>query len=161
MFETNGLDELILDMDEIKEIDDDTMWGMLDAGGDVIQKGHEEEIKATFTSHTGKLIGSPTVRRKMDGSLRYVLVYPAGEHHTYKARSGSHTKVQGKRKRYYATASDGRKITTNQDVGFVQEFGGHGNAATQWMRTANEKHIDEAVDAEYDVFDRWLKSHNL
>lgn len=55
----------------------------------------------------------------------------------------------------------GTAIASNQDVGFVLEFGGHGNDASQWMRTANEKHAGEAVEAEFAVFDDWHKSHNL
>lgn len=141
-FNTNGLDSLILDMDEICDIPDDTMWAMLDAGGAVIENAHKEELETRFSSHTGKLHLSPKARRKQRGGQKYILIYPKGEHHTY-------------------TPKTGNGVASNQEVGFVLEFGGHGNVPTEWMRDANEKHADEAVEAEFKPFDDWHKKHNL
>ena len=159
-FNTMGLDALILDLDEISELDEETAQAMLEAGGEVIRQAHVAEIKARFSSHSGKLAASPTVYKKMSGSKRYVLIYPEGSHHTYKARVSTYTKMNfGKKGKTRARKNAGN--ASNQDVGFVHEFGGHGNAATQWMREANEKHAGEAVEAEFAVFDKWHKSHNL
>lgn len=173
-FDTTGLDALIIDLDEIGNIPDNVTDDMLEAGGEVIRKAHVEAIKNTFGKVSGRLEISPVVRKKEtnrnhgigSGNFRagadtkYVLVYPEGEHHTYNARAKTYTKMNwGKPK----TTTKGRheKEATNQDVAFVHEFGGHGNAATQWMRETNEKHADEAVEAEFAVFDEWQKSHNL
>ena len=85
-FDTNGLDALIIDLDEISEIDDETMLDMLEAGGEVIRKAHVEAIKKIFGHRSGKFEESPTVHKKMSGQgghLRYILVYPAGVQHTY------------------------------------------------------------------------------
>lgn len=163
IFDTNGLDALIIDLDEIGEIDENTMWEMLEAGGEVIRKAHVEAIKQIFTHRTGKLEESPTVYKKMarDGDQRYVLVYPQGTHHTYRARGKTYTKMNWGRKGETVRKYGGKKNATNQDVAFVHEFGGHGNAPEQWMRRANEKHASEAVDAEAAVFYDWQKSHNL
>ena len=160
-FDTNGLDALILDMEEIEEIDDDTMLEMLTAGGEVIREAHVEEIQSTFDTKTGKLMGSPKVFPKFKGGSRYVLVYPEGAHHTYRARVSSYVKMNWGRAGQLKSKGGGNQTATNSEVGFVQEFGGHGNDATQWMRKANEKHADEAVDAEYSVFDAWHRKHNL
>ena len=144
MFDTMGLDSLILDLDEIKEIDNATMSKMLQAGGKVIKKAHEDKIRELFASHTGHLAGSPDLHEKMhSGSVRYVLIYPKGTHHTYHARKG------------------GAAQASNQDVAFVHEFGGHGNYPSQWMRIANEQHTSDAVDAMETVFDEFLSKHNL
>lgn len=43
MFDTMGLDSLIIDLDAIREIDDDTWNRMLEAGGEIIRKAHECE----------------------------------------------------------------------------------------------------------------------
>ncbi len=163
IFDTNGLDALIIDIDQINEIDEDTMWKMLEAGGEVIRKAHVEAIKKIFTHRSGKLEGSPTVHKKMskDGDSRYVLVYPQGAHHTYRARGKTYTKMKWGRKGATVTKNGGKKTATNQDVAFVHEFGGHGNTPTQWMREANEQHASEAVDAEEAVFNDWLAQHNL
>lgn len=160
-FDTNGLDALILDLDEIKEIDDGTISEMLKAGGRVIQKAHTEEIKARFTTRSGKFATSPQIFEKMGRGSRYVLIYPAGTHHTYRKRTSTYTKMNWGRKGKTRTKGGGAGTALNQDVGFVHEFGGHGNTATQWMREANEKHAGEAVEAEFAVFDEWQKSHNL
>lgn len=146
MFDTMGLDSLILDLDEIREIDDDTMNRMLDAGGEVIRKAHESKISELFAAHTGNLAGSPFVHKKRSGSKRYVLIYPKGSHHTYHARRSK---------------GGGAATASNQDVAFVHEFGGHGNYPSQWMRTANEQHSSEAVDAMETVFNEFLQKHNF
>jgi len=160
-FDTMGLDALVLDLDEISEIDEDTMWGMLEAGGEVIRDAHEAAIEERFSEHSGKLAASPKVRRKMSGGSRYVLIYPEGTHHTYRAKSGTYTKMNWGRAGETKTKGGGSAEATNQDVAFVHEFGGHGNAATQWMRETNEKHAGEAVEAEAAVFYKWQESHNL
>lgn len=141
-FNTNGLDALILDLDEIRNIPDDVIDEMLLAGGEIVKKAHVEALQSIFDSHSGHLKNSPKVHLKQSGAKHYVLVYPAGEHHTYRPVTGSGT-------------------APNAEVGFVLEFGGHGNASSEWMRQANEKSVDEAVDAEFSIFDSWHKSHNL
>ena len=73
-FSTNGLDALVLDLDEIREIPDETLNEMLMAGGKVIQKAHAEAIRQRLSVRTGNLAGSPEIRMKN----RYVLIYPAG-----------------------------------------------------------------------------------
>ena len=52
------------------------------------------------------------------------------------------------------------KPPTNNDVGFVWEFGApkRGIQPRQWMRTANEESADDVVAAEFKVYDDWLKS---
>lgn len=142
VIDTNGLDALIIDLDQIEEIDDGTMLEMLEAGGDVIKKGHDAAMEKLFKHQGGNFHGSSEVikKLKMSKNSKYIVVYPTGEHHQAKSTG---------------------KITYNNDIGFVHELGGHGNEATEWMRLANEQHIDEAVDAEYEVYDKWLGSHNL
>lgn len=146
MFDTMGLDSLIIDLDQIREIDDDTWNRMLEAGGEIIRQAHEEKIRELFAAHTGHLAGSPYVHKKRSGSQRYVLIYPKGTHHTYRSRRSK---------------GGGSAQASNQDVAFVQEFGGHGNYPSQWMRTANEQHASDAVDAMEAVFDEFLSKHNL
>lgn len=145
MIETNGLDELVLDMATIAALPGEVVDRMLMAGGDVIANGHRQEIDALGLVDGGQLKKSIQVLKKISRSadMRYVLVYPQGKHHTYHARSG------------------GERDATSGDVGFVHEFGGHGNAAQGWMRNANEKHIEEAVEQEMSIYDQFLKSNRL
>ena len=102
-FDTNGLDALIIDLDEISEIDDETMLDMLEAGGEVIRKAHVEAIKKIFGHRSGKFEESPTVHKKMSGQgghLRYILVYPGWRApHIQGARENLHQDELGKKRR--------------------------------------------------------------
>lgn len=174
-FDTMGLDALIIDLDEIGDIPDDVVDDMLEAGGQIIANAHREELQKQGLVETGKLKSSVTVHKKMtnrnhgigSGNFRagpdtkYVLIYPEGEHHTYRRKSGTYTKMNWGKAGGTKTKGGGSAVSTNQDVAFVHEFGGHGNAPTQWMREANEKHAGEAVEAEAAVFYKWQESHNL
>ena len=141
--DTNGLGELILDLNGLAQTPSDVIDNMLMAGGEVIKKGHERELQSLGLVKTGRLKSSITIHKKRSGSSRYVLIYPYGSHHQYNKNRGG-----------VATA-------TNNDVGFVLEVGGHGIHPRQWMRVANEKNIDAAVDAEYKVYDLFLKTKGL
>lgn len=166
-FDTMGLDALMIDLDEIGDIPDEVIDEMLEAGGEIIANAHREALRSLGLVKTGKLRDSVTVYHKMANlnggrgiDTKYVLVYPEGEHHTYRKKSGTYTK------RGFAKANKSRRRhsyqkTTNQDVAFIHEFGGHGNAPKQWMRETNEKHAGEAVEAEDAVFRKWQASHNL
>lgn len=140
-FDTSGLDSLMLDMAEIEMLDDSVLKRMLESGAEVLRKAHTAAIQKLFTGGTGKLSQAPTVIKSMktSGNQRYMVIYPKGEHHRNK--NGN--------------------VQQSQDIAFVHEYGGHGNTPTQWMRKANEEHIEEAVEAEFDVLDKWFKEHNL
>jgi len=149
-FSCNDIDGFVLSMEEIAMLDDDAVTSILSAGAEVIRQAHVDSINRHFDKRTAKLIGSPKVHMKVGSGRnghgakeRYALVYPAGEHHKFNAKSG------------------GTGTATNADLGFVHEFGGHGNEAAGWMREANERDADAMVEAEEKVYDTWLKSKNL
>ncbi|MBO6269462.1 MAG: hypothetical protein IJV30_02150 [Oscillospiraceae bacterium] len=142
-FTCNDIDGFVLSMKEFAELPDDTIGDILEAGAEVVRKAHVEAI-SHFGQHTGRLLGSPKIKMCKRGRSRYALIYPDGTHHTYHARKG------------------GTATARNADVGFVQEFGGHGNTKhLGWMMNANEKSAEETTRAEADVYDRWLKTLNL
>lgn len=142
-FSCNDIDGLVLSIEEVAQLPDGVMDDILTAGAEVIKKAHIASINQRFDKRTAKLIGSPSIflKRGRQGG-RYALIYPKGEHHRYHAKKG-----------------DG--VARNADVGFVLEFGGHGNNAVGWMREANESSADAMVSAEEKVYDAWLKSKNL
>lgn len=144
-FDTSELDEFALDVEELAKLSDTAINQMLDAGAKVIAAGHEKTLRSMGLVRTGRLAGSIKIIRRGSGNKRYALIYPNGIHHTYKTRKG------------------GRKAARNAEIGFVHEFGARKRniAASQWMRVANERYIDEAVEAEMRVYDDYLKQHNL
>ena len=162
MMTTSGLGELEFDLNELASMPDVVIDGMLMAGGEVIAKGHQTELQSLGLVKTGTLKSGVRIHKKKHTSTsHYVLVYPYGTHHTYNARTGTYTKMNWGRKGGTRTKGGGTKEATNNDVGFVHEFGGHGNAPSQWMRAANEKNIEKAVEAEYKVYDQYLTQKGL
>lgn len=142
-FECNDIDGFALDMEEFAKLPDETVSNMLAAGAEVVRNAHVQAI-SKMGKHTGHLLGSPQIKMAKNSRGRYALVYPGGTHHSYRPRRG------------------GTAEARNAEVGFVQEFGGHGNIKhLQWMRNANEKSAEATTEAEAKVYDMWLKSINL
>ena len=142
-FTCNDMEGFLLNMEEFARLPDDTIADMLEAGAKVVQRAHVEAISSNFDRRTGRLVGSPKIKMSRKGKSTYALIYPQGTHHTYHARKG------------------GDATARNADVGFVHEFGGHGNAAKAWMLNANEKCSEDMAKAEEQVYDKFLKSLNL
>ena len=164
LFDFNGLEELAIDLKELGDIPDSTLDDMLMAGGEVIQRAHQEALVSMGLVKSRTLHDSIKIMKRRKGSQRYVRVYPAGEHHLFTARVKTYTKYNwGRKGDKPAYTKGGTKTATNNDVGFVHEFGAPKRRipAKQWMRTANEKHADEAVEAEFRVYDNYLRSKGL
>lgn len=149
-FEAAGLEGLALSMEQFAAIPDQVVKEMLDAGAAVMVRYHRLEISAQGLVKSGKLLGSIKAHPKAGSAKndwkRYVLIYPAGQHGTYRPRSTS-----------------GAKVVTNSEVGFIQAYGAprKGIRATDWMSKANAKAAPEVEKAELAVYDRWLKSLDL
>ena len=161
-FDSYGLESLLVSIEELADIPGDVADEMLLAAGEVIQKYHKEEISSLGLVETGKLRDSVRVFLKRSGFGRYVLVYPYGKHSEYNRRLKVKAYKRSKHGRTYTVGGDVQEVTNN-DVGFLMEFGAPGKNIDpkQWMRLANEKGIDEAIDAESAVYSRWLNSKGL
>lgn len=135
---TSGLEELLDDLEAIAEIPDETLLEMLTAEAEVIAEAQAAEAKTMGVFDTGKTAQSITYDKKLkvtsDGKAIYV--YPKG------------------------TRSDGNRRSVSE-VAFINEFGKNGQAARPFIRTANERKGDAAVDAAAQVYDKYLKSKNL
>lgn len=140
-FSCNDIDGFVLDMQEFARLPENVIEDIIRSGAEVVRKAHVEAINSQLRN-TGKLMGSPGIKIVKGSMNAYALIYPMGTHHTYHAKKGD------------ATAR-------NADLGFVHEFGGHGNAPLAWMLTANEKSADATAEAEEKVYDDWLTSLNL
>ena len=94
---------------------------MLKAGGAVLVKAEQEEIRRTFTSNrvTGDLANSiKCTAVKKRGSGQCVEVYPHGKN---------------------------RRGERNATVGFVHQYGRSNMPARPWFTAANEKAADDVV----------------
>ena len=166
-FNAKGISELGLSLKEIEEIPDEIAYEMLDAAAEVVAEAQKQSLRALGLVDTGKLANSITRYRRKDyrqpkDRQRYVIVHPDGPHHTYQSRIKTKTYKRSKSGRTYTTG--GKRITVSaSEVGFMHEFGApkKGIAASQWMSKANAASAEKAVNAELEVYDRWLKSKNL
>ena len=139
-----GLDDLMLSFEEIAELPEHVISDMLIAQGEVLRTAQEKKIKQLELVDTEQLAGSIAINKKLRGNKfdeQFITVYPKGTRET--------TGGVG------ATSK-----TTNNEVGFVNEFGApHRNIKpTQWMRQANEESAEEGLKASERVYDRFLKS---
>jgi len=171
-FNAVGIEGLELSFQEFAEIPDSVIEEMLDAESKVIVAAHKRSIESLGLvggpddPNSGKLKESIEAHKKAGGKRhdfkRYVLVYPTGEHHTYTGREKTKTYANSKSGRTYTTGG-GKKVSSNNEVGFIQEFGApkRNIKASQWMQKANESSADEAAASALKVYDAWLKSKNL
>lgn len=135
-FTSFGLDDLSLSLEQLAELPSEVETEMLQAAGDVLQEGQRQELEALGLVDSQALKRSISVKVIQRDGRRRVIVYPAG------------------------SRSDGQ---TNNDVGFVLEFGApdRGIPAYQWMRSANVKNEERAVEAAAAVYRQWLETLGL
>lgn len=154
-FLARKFDTLELDMKDIEEIPEDIRADMLSAGAAVAVDAMRQTLARMKLVLTGQLRDSITAVKKTDKNTghAYYLVYPKG------TRRKDRTVTVSNVNRVKLPRSSSKK-TTNNDVGFVHEFGSarRNIKAKQWMRTAVEQNADKIVDAEFKVYDQWLKS---
>lgn len=159
-FSANGVGELMLSLEEVLDLPLDVQDKMLEAAAQIGVDAMKASISQLGLYDTGQLEESITAGPPKTSKIghRYVHVYPRGARRDYltvgKIRRVS---IKGYRK-------SGKPIKTdNSEVGFVLEFGSphRGIKAYQWMRTALEKSADAVVNAEFKIYDEWLKSKDL
>lgn len=159
-FRYNGVDRLEIDLETLAKLDNNTVWGLLHAGAEVIQRFHQDRIKKIFKQHTGSLAKSPSIHKKINANGPYALIYPDGSHGQYLRTRKTRTYKNSRHGRTY-TVGGNLKKKTNAEIAFILEHGSPRISATHWMEKANEDANDEMIDAMADAWDRHLKSLNF
>lgn len=158
-FAVHGIDALIEDMLALSEIPEDVVDKMLSASADIALRAMRASLEKLGLIDTYQLIGSLVAvpKKSKDGKL-YYLIYPRGTRKTmYVAGKLRRVSIKGRRK-------SGQAIKmTNNDVGFVLEFGAprKNKKAYQWMRTALEGCADQILAVQTRIYDDWLKLKGL
>ena len=138
----HGLDEFMLDMQQIAEIPEDIQSEMLNAQADVALKAQRQSIEAYQIMDTGKTLASlkkgKIKRSKKDGTLS-IYITPGG------------SRKRGKKP----------TVTRNAEILFINEYGKKGKPGRPAIREANEKSAEATTKAGFEVYDRWLKSKDL
>lgn len=140
-FTVSGLDEFSLSLQELAALPDTVQDDMLEAGAEVVAKAQRDKVMASgiydreSTQHVAESIKPGKVKVKK--GRRVIYVSPTG-----------------KRKR-------GSTETRNAEILFINEFGKQGQSARPAVRDANEACAEATTQAEFQVYDKWLKSKNL
>lgn len=153
-FSFKGLDEVRLSLKEVAELPDEVVDEILNAGADVLVPAQRREAEKL-----GKIGGYRNPKQTRDYSTGTtarsikkgrVKIAKNGGRVLYVTPVGSRTR--GKKK---------PRATRNAEIAFANEFGTRTIHARGFMKAANEQSAGAVEKAEFDVYDRWLKSKNL
>ena len=140
-FSCNGLDDLMLSLQEIAAIPEEVQDEMLRAGADVVAQAQREKVKA-YGIYDGS---SP--RHVADTSKPGRVKLKKGQRVIYVTPTGSRRR--------------GKSVTRNAEILFVNEYGKRGQKARPAIRDANEACAEQMVSAEMAVYDKHLRSKDL
>ena len=137
-FKMEGLDTLIMDLEELADLPDAVLREMLEAEAEVVRAAQVRSIQETFSAER---------THQLEASIQI----------------GKMTRRKGEAALYLTPSGTRENGVRNVEVGFVEEFGAKDRniPAHQWMRKANESAADEGVQSAVEVYDRYLKSKNL
>ena len=167
-YDYGRMEGLTLSLTTLAEMPPETIQEIVAAGAEVVMKEQQRMIKKLGLFKTGALHGSiEAVHRKTKYDDRFsfeMIVYPYGTRKYYISKV-QHKYGYGykfRANRHYTTGGK-RKAVTNNDVGFIHEFGApkKGIKPKQWMKKANINAEEAMVQAEFAVYDRFLKSKDL
>ena len=140
-FSCNGLDDLMLSLQEIAAIPEEVQDEMLQAGANVVAQAQREKVKAygiydgSSPRHVADTIKPGRVKLKK--GQRVIYVTPTGS-----------------RRR-------GKSVTRNAEILFVNEYGKRGQKDRPAIRDANEACAEQMVSAQMAVYDKHLRSKDL
>ena len=140
-FSCNGLDDLMLSLQEIAAIPEEVQDEMLRAGAEVVAQAQREKVRAygiydgSSPKHVADSIKPGKVKLKK--GQRIIYVSPTGS-----------------RRR-------GKTVTRNSEILFVNEYGRRGQKARPAVRDANEASAEATTVAQAEVYDKYLRSKDL
>lgn len=136
MMQTSGFDEYAFNFAELATLPNEVMREMLEAEGEVIKRAQASTAES--------MLQGPYYAGGVAAGIK------VGK---YKRNAGNAT--------MYVTFEGTQHGNRVAEIAFVNEFGKRGQPARPFIRTANEAHADEAVDAAAKVYDQYLASKGL
>ena len=140
-FSCNGLDDLMLSLQEIAAIPEEVQDEMLRAGADVVAQAQREKVRA-YGIYDGS---SP--RHVADSIKPGKVKLKKGQRIIYVSPTGSRRR--------------GKTVTRNSEILFVNEYGRRGQKARPAVRDANEASAEATTAAQAEVYDKYLRSKDL
>jgi hypothetical protein len=158
-FQVQGMESIEMFFKDIATVPERVINDMLNAEAEVVVNAHKKKLRMLGLIDTGKLENSIRSFKKTSRGKPYRLIYPYGDHGQYNRKLVVKAYKRSKHGRTYTVGGD-VKVVTNNDVGFIQEFGAkrRGISARQWMQTANEECADDAVKAAAAIYDEYIDS---
>lgn len=140
-FVSQGLDGLVLDLAAVAAMPEEVQDEILNAEADVVVEAQRRKVK-----EFGIYDGSSPVH--VASSIK------KGRPKTRKGQRVIYVTPKGSRKR-------GNTVTRHAEILFVNEFGKENQKARPAVATANEESAQATVEAGAQVWDGFLKKHNL
>ena len=140
-FSCNGLDDLMLSLQEIAAIPEEVQDEMLRAGAEVVAQAQREKVRA-YGIYDGS---SP--RHVADSIKPGKVKLKKGQRIIYVSPTGSRRR--------------GKTVTRNSEILFVNEYGRRGQKARPAVRDANEASAEATTAAQAEVYDKYLRSKDL
>lgn len=128
-YRLDGLDQLQVSMTQLQQMDEETLWSIIQPAAELLKTRMQEMISRLFKRRTGSLYDSIEVRRKTgkDGGV-YALVGPNDKPHPKSSTGARKARAQGGR--------GGHFRGTNAEVGYILEHGSARIPARHWMENA-------------------------
>lgn len=130
-FDAGNIDKFAFDFAELADLPDSVLEEMLKAEGEII-------------------------KRAQSTTAQSMLAGPYNEHAVEAAPKVGRIKKTNNGKAVYVSYGGTQHGTRIAEIAFINEFGKKNQAARQFIRTANEKHAEEAVDAAAKIYDQYL-----
>lgn len=127
----NDIDKFAFDFAELAKLPDSVVSDMLEAEGQVIKKGQSQTAKS-------------------------MLAGPYNKHAVENAPKLGKVKRTRNGKALFVTFEGTQHGTRLAEIAYLNEFGKRGQPARQFIRAANEKYSEEAVDAAAKIYDQHL-----
>lgn len=156
-FTFNGVDTLEADFEKLAVIDDETTYGILEAGAEVLKAAQQEVLRRLGLTNAvaPQLINSLTASRKVENDTKKVRLTPKGKRKDKKKTYKRMKKENGKRR------SSGSYQNTNAEIGYFLEYGTPRIKPRHWMEAANEEGGDACTEAMQEAWNKHLDDLNL
>lgn len=142
-FSIHGLDELSLAVYNAQNIPDDVKVNMVNAATAILRDGQSKSAQemGVYDPESNVHIANKVRQSKPK---------------TKNGKLTGYVTFSGSRKR-----GENKTSTRNAEIAFINEFGKKGQPARPFIKTSNEQHSYEAIDAASAVFHEWLDKQNL
>lgn len=150
-FSINGMDEISASFEQLANISDEDKLSVIMPAAQLLLQRQKDMILSLFTQRTGDLANSLTVEERSDDDGVFAYIFLKGKHR------GSGT---GKRRRKNGR-SNGRYSGSNEEIGYILNYGSPRIAATHWMDNANDEAEADVIAAQQAAWDDLVTKKGL